>query len=137
MKVKTWETVLVFVILGIVLTISSTYVFNIVEKANKSGVENQTRAMAATVEQMYIESIMEGKDELPFIAEFVNSEMYLKTGDPSRTYIYNGKVKTSGNFPKSGTIKILSNETVIINELVIRNYICNKEPNRDLICEKA
>lgn len=137
MKVKAWEAVLVFIILGIVLVISSGYVVNIIEKANKSGTESQVTALSSTIEQMYIEALLENKNVKPFIAEFVNFEMYIKSGNPPKSYIYDGKIKMGGTYPKSGSIIIDDNQAVIIKDLTIRNYICNKELNKDLICKKA
>lgn len=137
MNFKKYEIILVFIIIGVVLSISSGQIINIIEKANKTSAETQTKALINTAEQMYIESYINGKDKLPFVVIFENNEMYLKTGSPSKTYIYDGTVKTNGKYPNSGEIIILNNERIIVNNLKIRDYICNTLKDDELICKKA
>ena len=137
MSQKFWETVLVFIVLGTVLITCSGYVINIIDKATKSSAENRTRAMAATVEQIYIGTLLDGKGSLPFIAEFQNSEVYFRAGNPLKTFIYDDSAKIGGKLPESGTIKILKDGKLAIYDLHVLGFICNQELNKDLICKKA
>lgn len=135
MQNKKYETLLAFVIIGIVLCVSMKYITNIFNKSMEKSATIQTYTLMTTIEQMYVEAMMNGTDELPFSAIFKDGEMYLKVGGKSK--IYAGKIIISGKLPKDGEIVIINENKIIANNIKINNYICNTLKEREVICEKA
>jgi hypothetical protein len=134
---RKYQTILVLSLIGVICIICFGYIDNIIEKASKQSAELQTITLMNTVEQMYIETVINDEDTLPFIAIFDNEEMYLKVGTPSKSYIYSGSINVTGKFPKNGEIVISNANKVIASDIQIRNYICNSLKEGEVICKKA
>lgn len=132
-----YEKWLVFVVIGIVLIVTSKYIFRIIDNSNKQGAETQTRTLMTTMDQMYLEAVMKGTDSLPLIASFKDGEMYLKAGNPAKSFMYKGKVKHAGNYPDDGELVMTKSGKIIANNIRIRNYICNTGRYEEVFCEKA
>ena len=137
MNKKLYEVFLVFIIIGVVVIVSSEYINKIAEKSMKNRAQAQTLTLMTTIEQLYTEAKIKGEDELPFIVVFQDGEMYLKTGSPAKIHVYEGAIKFSGQLPKSGEITLLSDGRVIVSDIKVGNYVCNTLKENEVICEKA
>lgn len=137
MSRKHYEKWLVFITIGIVLIVTSKYIFNIINDSNKQGAEIQTKTLMTTMDQVYLEAVMQGTDSLPLTVVFKDGEAYLKSGNPSKTYIYEGKVKHAGSYPDSGELVMTKSGKIIAHNIKIRNYICNTGRYEEVFCKKA
>lgn len=136
MQNKKYETLLVFVIIGIVLCVIMRYITSIIDDALKTSAITQTYTLMTTVEQIYVEATLNGTDELPFAAVFKNGEIYIKVGGKTKLYV--GGVTLSKKLPNEGEIVIMvTGNKIIANNIKINNYICNTLKETEVICEKA
>jgi len=135
MSNKRYETWLVFIIISVVICVSMRYVTSIVDNVTQKSATTQTYTLMTIIEQMYMESLMNGTEELPFTAVFYNGEMYLKSSGGTNPYA--GNVSFTGRLPRDGEIVMVSQNKIIVNNIKINNYVCNTVKEREVICEKA
>ena len=133
---KNYQTFLVLIIIGIVIIVCFKYIDKIIDKASLSSAKTQTRTLMVTMEQIYAIDSLNGEEALPITMVFKDGEMYLKKGAPAKSY-YNDKVKMTGKLPKQGEIILTSEKKIIVDNIKIRNYICNTLKEEDITCKKA
>ena len=131
-KGRTWENIIVIVLLLIVFAILTPYVTKIVYDSQVSGAISSIEGLSLAVKTTYTEGNLTGVISLPFEIKYEDKE-YVAYSNGAKIDV---DIKVEGGNPKSGSIIINRDGSIEVQDLKYGLVTCNKKADdSEATCE--